>query len=92
MSTPFDVRKIGHAVVYVSDLERSRRFYTDVLGFMVSDVHPGPMMPGGMVSLRCNGDHHCLALVGDRAPGGGPDKSLHDSSLRARTELGADRP
>jgi catechol 2,3-dioxygenase len=22
------------------------------------------MMPGGMVFLRCNPDHHCLALVG----------------------------
>ena len=98
MSTPFAVRKIGHAVVYVSDLERSRRFYTDVLGFMVSDVYPGTMMPGGMVFLRCNGDHHCLALVGDRAPGGGPDKSLHhlafelatlDEVFRARDHLQA---
>ena len=38
MSTPFSVRKIGHAVVFVSDLERSKRFYTEVLGFQVSDV------------------------------------------------------
>lgn len=35
MSTPFAVQKIGHAVVYVSDLERSRRFYTEVLGLRV---------------------------------------------------------
>ena len=40
------------------------RFYTQVLGFKVSDVHPEEMMPGGMVFLRCNTDHHCLALVG----------------------------
>jgi len=35
MRPPFAVRKIGHAVVYVSDLERSKRFYTEVLGFQV---------------------------------------------------------
>jgi catechol 2,3-dioxygenase len=65
MTTPFAVRKIGHAVVFVSDIERSKRFYTEVLGFKISDVYPGSMMPGGMVFLRCNGDHHCLALVGE---------------------------
>ena len=32
MNTPFAVRKIGHAVLFVSDLERSKRFYTEVLG------------------------------------------------------------
>ena len=46
------------------DLERSTEFYTKVLGFKVSDVYPEEMMPGGMVFLRCNVDHHCLALVG----------------------------
>ena len=66
MSIPFAVRKIGHAVIFASDLERSTRFYTDVLGFKVSDVYDGTRMPGGMVFLRCNGDHHCLALVGGK--------------------------
>src|SRR5476651_1574741 len=65
MNTPFAVRKIGHAVIFVSDLERSKRFYTDVLGFKISDIYPGSMMPGGLVFLRCNSDHHCLALVGE---------------------------
>jgi catechol 2,3-dioxygenase-like lactoylglutathione lyase family enzyme len=27
---PFAVRKLGHAVIYVGDLERSRRFYTSI--------------------------------------------------------------
>ena len=27
-------------------------------------THGGDKMPGGMVFLRCNGDHHCLALIG----------------------------
>jgi len=95
---PFKVQKLGHAVVYVADLERSRHFYTEVLGFKVSDVYPGAMMPGGMVFLRCNGDHHCLALVGGRGEGGEGPKSLHhlafelatlDEVFRARDHLKA---
>ena len=94
MNAPFAVQKIGHAVVFASDLERSTRFYVDVLGFNVSDTYPGTLMPGGMVFLRCNSDHHCLALVG----GGSKeqDKSLHhlafelatlDEVFRARDHL-----
>ena len=47
MTAPFSVRKLGHAVVYVSDIERSKRFYTDVLGFKISDDYPPSMAPGG---------------------------------------------
>jgi catechol 2,3-dioxygenase-like lactoylglutathione lyase family enzyme len=61
---PFAVRKLGHVVLRVKDLARSVEFYTQVLGFRVSDVYPESMMKGGMVLLRCNADHHCLALVG----------------------------
>jgi catechol 2,3-dioxygenase len=61
---PFNVRKLGHVVLKVKDLKRSVAFYTGVLGFRVSDVYPDTMMKGGMVFLRCNTDHHCLALVG----------------------------
>lgn len=94
MNPPFAVRKIGHAVIFVSDIERSKRFYTDVLGFKISDLYPGSMMPGGMVFLRCNGDHHCLALVGEGDAG--KAKKLHhiafelatlDEVFRARDHL-----
>ena len=61
---PFRVNKIGHVVLHVADLERSTRFYTEVLGFRISDVYPPRMMPGGMVFMRCNADHHGVALVG----------------------------
>ena len=83
MTPPFAVRKIGHAVVFVSDLERARRFYSDVLGFKVSDVYPVSMMPGGMVFLRCNGDHHCLALVGGKDAT--RDRSLHHLAFELAT-------
>jgi catechol 2,3-dioxygenase len=61
---PFGIRKLGHVVIVVQDLARSVAFYTGALGFRVSDVYPDSMMKGGMVFLRCNSDHHSLALVG----------------------------
>jgi catechol 2,3-dioxygenase len=61
---PFRVTKIGHMVLAVQDLERSVKFYTEVMGFKVSDVYPASMMPGRMVFMRFNEDHHGIALVG----------------------------
>ncbi len=66
---PFSLRKIGHVVLNVTDLEASVRFYTDLLGLEVSDRYPPSMVPGGMVFLRCNTDHHGVALVGGAARG-----------------------
>ena len=60
----FQLRKIGHVVLNVTDLEAAVRFYTEVLGLQISDRYPETMVPGGMVFLRCNPDHHGVALVG----------------------------
>jgi catechol 2,3-dioxygenase-like lactoylglutathione lyase family enzyme len=64
---PFRIGKIGHVVLNVRDVARSVRFYTELLGFEVSDVYPDDMVPGGMAFLRCNPDHHGIALVGGAA-------------------------
>ena len=61
---PFQLRKLGHVVLNVTDLEASVRFYTGVLGLEVSDRYPDTMVPGGMVFMRCNADRHGVALVG----------------------------
>ena len=96
MNPPFAVQKIGHAVVNVANLEKSKHFYTEVLGFKVSDIYPDKMMPGGMVFLRCNGDHHCLALIGGLPATGDAKRTLHhfafelatlDEVFRARDHL-----
>jgi catechol 2,3-dioxygenase-like lactoylglutathione lyase family enzyme len=64
---PFRIGKLGHVVLNVTDLSRSVRFYTEILGFAVSDVYPPEIVPGGMVFMRCNADHHGVALVGELA-------------------------
>ena len=56
--TPVKVKKIGHVVYRVSDVERSVRFWKEVLGFKESDRNEQ-----GMVFLRNAGDHHTVALV-----------------------------
>jgi catechol 2,3-dioxygenase len=61
---PFRLAKIGHVVLRTTDMARSVKFYTEVLGFSVSDVYPEEMVPGGMVFMRMNHDHHGVALVG----------------------------
>ena len=61
---PFSIGKIGHVVLHVSDIERSTRFYVEVLGFQISDVYPEDMVAGGMVFMRFSPDHHGVALIG----------------------------
>lgn len=61
---PFAITKLGHIVLNCRDLDVSTRFYTEVLGLEVSDVYPDDMVPGGMVFMRFNPDHHGVALVG----------------------------
>jgi catechol 2,3-dioxygenase-like lactoylglutathione lyase family enzyme len=80
----FHINKLGHIVLQVRDLEKSTAFYTGILGFNVSDVYPEEMMPGGMVFLRCNTDHHCLALVG-AAEGQALSKELHHFAFEVAT-------
>ena len=60
----FTITKIGHVVLHCRDLERTVKFYTEVLGFKVSDVYPNDMVPGGMVFMRCAADHHGVGFVG----------------------------
>jgi len=92
---PFNIGKIGHVVLNVRDIECSARFYTEILGFRISDAYPEEMVPGGMVFLRCNADHHGIALVGSMATEA-PNLELNhiafevstlDEVLRARDHL-----
>lgn len=61
MSVP---KEIGHLVLNVTDVERSTRFYRDVVGFQVSRYRPD----GSGAFLTCGVVHHNLALF--KAPPG----------------------
>ncbi|HEX4094585.1 MAG TPA: VOC family protein [Trebonia sp.] len=50
---PVRPRKLGHVVLGTTDAERSQRFFTDGLGFKVSDT-----VTGLAAFMRCSTDHH----------------------------------
>ena len=57
-TTPVKVKKLGHAVFQVGDIERSTKFWTEIMGFKVSDKNEN-----GMVFLCNASDHHTIALA-----------------------------
>jgi len=59
-------KKLGHLVLMVRDIQKSVRFYTEVVGLQVSD-----WISDQMVFLRAGEDHHDLALsqIPKDAPG-----------------------
>jgi catechol 2,3-dioxygenase len=61
MSVP---KEIGHVVLNVTDVERSTKFYRDVVGFQVARYRPN----GTGAFLTCGVIHHNLALF--KAPEG----------------------
>ncbi len=57
-------RRYGHLTLRSKDVKQSMRFYTEILGFQVSD-----WLGEKFCWLRCNPDHHGIALSEhDRAP------------------------
>lgn len=65
--SPVRIRKLGHVVIQVRDLERSLKFYTEVFNFRVSDRNPE-----GAVFLTSVGDHHTVALFPSANPSAEP--------------------
>ena len=56
------IKELGHAVLYVRDLERSRHFYGDVLGFEQIGGGP-PGMPAAAFNSTSGRTHHELLLI-----------------------------
>jgi catechol 2,3-dioxygenase len=56
--SPIKIKKIGHVVLNVSDIERSTKFWTEIMGFKFSDRNEI-----GMAFFRNATDHHTIALV-----------------------------
>jgi catechol 2,3-dioxygenase-like lactoylglutathione lyase family enzyme len=58
VATPIKVAKLAHLVYEVSDIERTVKFWTEIMGFHISDRNEK-----GMVFLRHGSDHHSIGLV-----------------------------
>ena len=65
---PVSPVRLNHAVLFVADLDRAERFYTDVFGMVV--VAREPRANAAFLRLPRSGNHHDLGLfgVGPTAP------------------------
>jgi catechol 2,3-dioxygenase-like lactoylglutathione lyase family enzyme len=61
LDRPFKITRLGHFGYNAEKVAECMRFYTDLLGFKISDQRPGQV--GGF--LRYGSDHHAL-VVGER--------------------------
>ena len=67
----FSPVRLNHAVLFVADLQRSVRFYTDVFGMDVAAREP--RANAAFLRLPRSGNHHDLGLFGV-GTGGGPKR------------------
>jgi catechol 2,3-dioxygenase-like lactoylglutathione lyase family enzyme len=66
-------RRLGHVLFFTPDPDGATRFYTETLGFKVSD-----RVPGVLSFMRCTADHHNIAFA----------KSSHRGFHHASYEVG----
>ena len=62
-ASPIKVNKLGHFVYEVTDVERTAKFWSEVMGFEETDRNEI-----GMVFFRCGSDHHAIGLKPSKAP------------------------
>src|SRR5688572_15911365 len=66
-----NVKELGHLVLYVRDLERSRRFYRDVLGWKELVPEDGGPLSFAAAAFSSGRTHHELLLI-EVGPGAAP--------------------
>ncbi len=70
-------RRLGHILMFSTDMPAKIKFYTEILGMKLSDT-----IEGGVIAFLRNGtggDHHVIALAGSEKPG------LHHASFEFGT-------
>ena len=68
----FSPVRLNHAVLFVADLDRAERFYTDVFGMEV--IAREPRANAAFMRLPRSGNHHDLGLFGVGTAGGPPTR------------------
>jgi catechol 2,3-dioxygenase-like lactoylglutathione lyase family enzyme len=69
-TSPIRVHKLGHFVYEVSNVERTVKFWKEVMGFAETDRNSH-----GMVFFRCGADHHGIGLK-PMSPGKAPKRDM----------------
>lgn len=60
-------RRLGHMIMFTTDVHRQAKFFTEVLGMQVSDIIEGEY--GVFMRTDEDSDHHVLGLLKSTAPG-----------------------
>ena len=81
---PFQIARIGHVVLMVTDLERSVDFYKRVLRFKETERYPEDIVAGEMVFLRMADSHHDIALFGS-GPGRSRKREMNHLAFEVAT-------
>ena len=72
------ILRLGHYALKVADVERSARFYRDILG-----LHEGERGPLGEAHFQRRPDHHCLRQ--GRVPTSGDPDGARQGKPSSRT-------
>ena len=67
-----ELKRIGHVLLRVADVERSRKFYTEILGFQVMEEDPDH----GGIFMALEGHAHTLDLFPAQDPEAAPRPPL----------------
>ena len=82
----FSPVRLNHAVLFVADVERSVRFYTETFGMEV--IAREPRAQAAFLRLPHSGNHHDLGLFGVGTAGGPPPRSGGRSGPERRGAIG----
>jgi len=80
---PMVIKRTGHLVLRVRDIERSRRFFTDVLGLKISCQNERMIF----FTSDFNANHHMLAITQAREEGPMPDPEKQVGMVHVAYEL-----
>ena len=97
-NVPFNVTRASHAVLTVKDLGRSRAFYVDAIGLVVSDETPDALYLRGteeaahhsLVLKRTTGDPVCELVRAARAEQGRDAGALYGHFRRVELPAAVD--